>query len=62
MNRNTMTADRPILKLVSAPSQDADHLQELRRRVGAAGLLVEALKDELAKAKAALVALEGGKS
>ncbi len=62
MSSNTMTADRPILQLVSIRAQAPDHLQELRRHVGAVGLLAEALADELSKAKAALAALEGGKA
>ena len=62
MSSNTMTADRPILQLVSILAQAPDHLHELRRHVGAVGLLAEALADELSKAKAALAALEGGKA
>lgn len=62
MKRNTKTADRPVLQLVSARSQAADNLQELRRAVGAAGVLMLVLSDELDKAKAALSALERGQS
>lgn len=59
MKRNTKTADRPVLQLVSARSQAADNLQELR---GAAGVLMLVLSHELDKAKAALSALERGQS
>ena len=53
-------ANRPNLQLVSTRPQAPDHLQELRRRVGAASLMLEAVTHELAKAKAALAALEKG--
>lgn len=53
-----MSANRPILQLVSARPQSTDHMQELRRHLGAAGLLIEVLTQELVKAKAALAALE----
>lgn len=53
-----MSANRPSLQLVSARPQSTDHMQELRRHVGAAGLLIEVLTQELVKAKAALAALE----
>lgn len=60
MNRNTMTADRPVLQLVSTRPQAADNLQELRRAVVSAGVLLLVLTDELNKAKASLSVLEGG--
>ena len=53
-----MSANRPSLQLVSARPQSTDHLQELRRHVGAASLLIDALTKELDKAKAALASLE----
>jgi hypothetical protein len=53
-----MSANRPNLKLVSVRSQSTDHLQELRRHVGVASLLIEVLTQEIVKAKAALAALD----
>ena len=60
MSHGNASAVRPVLRLVSDRPQAADHLQELRRAIDVAGVLLLVLTDELAKAKASLSVLEGG--
>ena len=60
MSTGNASAVRPVLRLVSDRPQAADNLQELRRAIGVAGVLLLVLTDELNKAKASLSVLEGG--
>lgn len=60
--KNTVRRGTGRLKLVPTQPQAPDHLQELKNRIGAADLLLQATADQLRMAKAALAALEGGKA
>jgi len=60
MSHGNASAVRPVLRLVSDRPQAADNLQELRRAIDVAGVLLLVLADELNKAKASLSVLEGG--
>ncbi len=60
MSTGNASAVRPVLRLVSDRPQAADNLQELRRAIGVAGVLLLVLTDELNKAKASLSVLEEG--
>lgn len=60
MSHGNASAVRPVMRLVSDRPQAADNLQELRRAIGVAGVLLLVLTDELNKAKASLSALEEG--
>lgn len=62
MSHGNASAVRPVMRLVSDRPQAADNLQELRRAVVSAGVLLLVLTDELNKAKASLSVLEGGAS